>query len=170
MKYILFNFLLYGFLGYLFEITARFIQGFELRAGILFYGPFILIYGLSIAVIYFLSEKLDNKLNIKKIYKFIFILLISVILVSVFEFIGGNIIEMAYDDIFWDYTRFGFNIGIYVSLIVSLFWGMLISVCYFFLKPLTDKIFPKIPEKLIIISIILLAINMITKVIVDFII
>ncbi|MEG2457750.1 MAG: putative ABC transporter permease [Bacilli bacterium] len=163
MTYFGFNFLVYGFLGYFFEIFVRFAQGYTPKAGIATFGPFVTIYGLSIASIYFIFGYFEKKIKTKKWIKILILFLLSGTLISLFEFIGGNLIEKLYGVVYWNYDKMLFNLGHYISLETAFIWGLLPSLLYFFFKPVTDKLYELSNKKIIIILSIMMILNIIIK-------
>lgn len=136
------NFLFFSILGHFLEsIIYLFLNnGYS---GIL-YGPWTPVYGFGIIVI-ILIHKYLNKTKLTGIKKVISIFLLSMILLTFIEFIGGILIEYLFHKELWSYTNLKFHIGKYIALEISLIWG-LCSIFYIYLiKPLTDKIIKRIP-------------------------
>ena len=108
------------------------------------YGPWTPVYGFGIIVI-ILIHKYLNKTKLTGIKKVISLFLLSMILLTFIEFIGGILIEYLFHKELWSYTNLKFHIGKYIALEISLIWG-LCSIFYIYLiKPLTDKIIKRIP-------------------------
>ena len=136
------NFLFFSILGHFLEsIIYLFLNnGYS---GIL-YGPWTPVYGFGIIVI-ILIHKYLNKTKLTGIKKVISLFLLSMILLTFIEFIGGILIEYLFHKELWSYTNLKFHIGKYIALEISLIWG-LCSIFYIYLiKPLTDKIIKRIP-------------------------
>ena len=54
--------------------------------------------------------------------------LLAVIIPSLAELIGGEVMEIVSGEVLWGYEHIGYNFGRYVSLPISLGWGALIFV------------------------------------------
>lgn len=139
---------------FIFSIIGHILESiFFDKSGILF-GWWTPVYGLGFVLIICIHNFIDKlKLNtfLKKIYLFIF----SAIILSIIEGLGGYLIEIIFHTTFWDYTKYKFNIGKYVSLEMSLIWGICSLIAIYVIKPLFDKIISKIPKYLTYILIIL---------------
>lgn len=140
--YYLYYFFIYSIIGYLIE---TFILNKE--SGILL-GPWAPIYGLG-AIIILLIYKYINKKPLNKVTKYILLFLSCFFILTILELIGGYLIELIFNTTFWDYSNYKFNIGKYISLEVSLTWGICSIILIHFLKPITDKFIKIIPTLLI---------------------
>ena len=72
------------------------------------------------------------------------------IVLTTLELLSGVAIELLTGKVFWDYSKMPFNIGHYISMEISLVWGIMSLIIVYFLKPLFDKIIKKIPRFLTI--------------------
>ena len=129
------------------------------ESGIL-YGPWTPIYGIGSIIIVILSNKIFKKRNINGFLKFIFLFLFCFLILSFIELIGGILIEKVFGVIFWDYTKYRFNIGKYICLEISLIWGI-VSCLFVFIKPCIDKIIKVIPNLVLYIFFILFFIDIV---------
>ena len=101
------------------------------------YGPFCLIYGLGALVLYF-NAKLQKKSNM-------FIQFTSAaILCDVVEYICGFMLEYGLHMKAWDYKRRAFNLHGYISLDMTIMWGLLGLIFIYVIVPKYDKFFDKI--------------------------
>jgi len=91
----------------------------------------------------------------------IILFIISAILLSTLEYIGGTAVETLYGRIFWDYSNQQFNIGKYTSLKMSLIWGLSSLLVVYILKPLLDVFIKKIPKFITYILVFLFVIDII---------
>ena len=114
------------------------------ESGILF-GPWTPVYGVGVLVIVLIYKVL--KKHIKKewfIPSLLFV--ISAVIISLIEFLAGELIENVFNKVFWNYQTLKFNFGKYVSLEVAAIWGVLsLVVVYLFKKPI-DKLIKHIPK------------------------
>lgn len=158
--YYVYNFILYSILGFILEVTFKLIFNFNLHSGILF-GPYCPVYGFGITIIYFIFEKIDKKIKFKTIIKILIFFIISFLLLSIFEFIGGYTIEFLFHKVFWNYEQHFLNIGKYVSIDMSLLWSIGALLAYFYLKPKTDRLYFKTNKKIIKISLLIIILDLI---------
>ena len=126
-------FFIYSFLGWIIEtIYAILINGYFVKRGFL-YGPLCPIYGFG-AVVLILSTK---KLYKKPFLKF----LIATIAFTLFEYMVSFILEMLFGLRWWDYSNDFLNIQGRVSLLYSIFWGVIGVI-------LLEKLHPFIQDKI----------------------
>lgn len=116
------------------------------HSGILF-GPYTLVYGFGILTILIINN-LFKKFKINKILKNILLFITLILSLTLIEWLGGNIINLIFDIDLWDYSKHSIHFGKYVSLTISICWGILGLIFIYFLKPMTDKLIKTIPYKL----------------------
>lgn len=135
-------FFIFSTIGHLIETI--FVSNFN--SGIL-YGWWTPVYGFGIVLI-LLINKLINKFNLKEklLFKIIITYLISMILLSLIELLGGYLIKIIFDQELWNYQKHKFNIGPYISLEMANIWGIASITVIYLLKPLMDKTIYKIPK------------------------
>ena len=155
-------FLIFSILGNIFErvvmyfIDKTYVSGFMNTI-------FTPIYGIAIILILFI----DKKNNIKnKVIKLLTEFIIFSILLSIIEGLGGILIELIFNKIYWNYDSYKFNIGKYMSLETSLIWGIISLITLYLIYPLYKKIEDKIPKLLTISLSIIFIINLIYIIIV----
>lgn len=145
MKYYLNTFFIYSILGFIWETLIKYIFFSHMNNGFL-YGPWIPIYGFGACIIIFIMRLIFNRFKLKRIYKIILLFLISSITLTILEFMGGHLIELLTNKIFWNYSKLKFNIGHYTALEISLVWGIMSLVITYIIKPIIDKLLKKIPS------------------------
>lgn len=155
-------FLIFSILGNIFErvvmyfIDKTYVSGFMNTI-------FTPIYGIAIILILFI----DKKINIKnKVIKLLTEFIIFSIILSIIEGLGGILIELIFNKIYWNYDSYKFNIGKYMSLETSLIWGIISLITLYLIYPLYKKIEDKIPKLLTISLSIIFIINLIYIIIV----
>lgn len=155
-------FLTFSILGNIFErvvmyfIDKTYVSGFMNTI-------FTPIYGIAIILILFI----DKKINIKnKVIKLLTEFIIFSIILSIIEGLGGILIELMFNKIYWNYDSYKFNIGKYMSLETSLIWGIISLITLYLIYPLYKKIEDKIPKLLTISLSIIFIINLIYIIIV----
>lgn len=152
-------FFLYAILGHLMETTL--VPTFN--SGILF-GWWTPVYGVG-AVLIILIGKLIDKIPLegKRICKVIITYVISMVVLSLIEVMGGYLIEFIFKEVFWNYEDHHFNIGPYISLEMANIWGIASIFLLYILKPITDFIVKKIPSYITWILIIIFCIDVTAK-------
>lgn len=110
------------------------------------YGPWVPIYGLGVCLIIIIERLIFNRLKNNRIIKIILLFLISTLLLTTLEFIGGNLLELLTGKVFWDYSKLKFNYGHYIALEISLIWGISAMIIVYIIKPKVDKLIKRIPN------------------------
>ena len=115
--HILAYFVIYSFLGWVLESIVRTIcERKIINTGFLI-GPFCPIYGFgAIIMILFLDRFKENIL---------FLILISFIVLSLWEYIVGVLLEKFFSTKYWDYSNHKFNYKGRICLTNSIAWGIL---------------------------------------------
>lgn len=150
-------FLFYSIFGNIFERIMMFFIDKDYISG--FMGTiFTPIYGIAILLLLFIHNKIKIKNKLIKILSEFFI---YSILLSFIELLGGLLIENIFNKIFWNYDKFKYNLGIYISLETALFWGIMSLFALYIIHPLYKKIEDHIPKLLTIIVSITFIINLI---------
>lgn len=141
--YNVFNiFLFYSIFGNVFErvmmnfVDKSYVSGFM---GTIF-TP---IYGIAVLIILSIHKRIKIKNKFLKILVGFFI---YALVLTILEFIGGMLIEKIFNKVYWNYDKFKYNIGIYVSLESSIVWGILSLVVLYLIHPLYKKLELYIPK------------------------
>ena len=145
MKYYINVFLVYSILGYILETTLKTFFIPSMNNGFL-YGPWIPVYGFGCCLIIAIMRLVFNRIKVSRWLKIVLVFLISMGVLTILEFIGGNLIELLTGKFFWDYSDMKYNFGPYISLEISLIWGIMSLVIIYVIKPVLDKIIKKIPS------------------------
>ena len=145
MKYYIKYFIIYSIIGYILETSIKYLFNPSMHNGSL-YGPWIPIYGLGTCLIIIIMRLVFNRFKINRINKIILVFIISMISLTLLEFIGGHLIHFITGKVFWDYSKMKFNIGKYISLEISLVWGIMSLIIIYIIKPIIDKVIKKIPS------------------------
>lgn len=156
--YYIYNFILYSILGFILEIVFKLSFNFKSHSGILF-GPYCPVYGFGVIFIFYLFEKIENKYRFNTFIKYFLFFILSFLILSIFELIGGYLIEILFHKTFWDYSRYPLNIGKYVTVEMSFMWAIGSIITYKIIKPFFDKIYFKINKKIIITCFIIMIID-----------
>ena len=145
MKYYINVFLVYSILGYILETTLKTFFIPSMNNGFL-YGPWIPVYGFGCCLIIAIMRLVFNRIKVSRWLKIVLVFLISMGVLTILEFIGGNLIELLTGKVFWDYSDMKYNFGPYISLEISLIWGIISLVIIYVIKPVLDKLIKKIPS------------------------
>ena len=138
-------FLLFSFLGRIFESLFLYFAADGLVSGIMF-GPFTPIFGIGAAISIFVYEKIKFSKNIYLNIGFYFVFL--TVLFTGIEFIAGEIIEVFLGKEMWNYSDAYFSFSKYACFEISIAWSLMAFVLVCYIKPYTDIIIKKIPKKL----------------------
>lgn len=109
-------FFIYAFLGWTVEVSYHALKcGKFINRGMLA-GAVCPIYGFgAVIIVYFLEPIKDNLL---------LLFIGSAVLCSVLEYFAGLILDKLFNKRWWDYSDVPFNLGGYVSLQFSVYWGI----------------------------------------------
>lgn len=145
--YYLINFVIFSILGFVFESLTAILLSINSESGFM-YGPYTIVYGIGITLMFLLFKKFDH---IKEKYKkFIYMFLSGFVSLMILEFIGGVLLKNIYNVTMWNYNRLPLHIGKYISIEVTTIWTLACILVYYYIKPFTDKIIKKIPNVLTI--------------------
>ena len=115
--YILIYFIIYSFLGWTLESIVRTIcERKIINTGFLI-GPFCPIYGFGAIIMILFLNRFENNI--------ILLFFISFIVLSIWEYIVGVLLEKLFKTKYWDYSKNKFNYKGRVCLTNSLAWGIL---------------------------------------------
>lgn len=153
-------FLTYSILGFFYECIINFIQDGRFSSGFM-YGPWTPIYGIGVLIILFIYKKLSKYNKTKRL---IIMSIISMIVLTILEYITGNLIELIFHTSFLDYSNYKFNYGKFISLESSLIW-MIGSIIIIFIHKKLKKYIKKIPNQITIILSIVFTIDLVLSVI-----
>lgn len=131
-------FLIFSILGLIIETIYCYIGTgvFESRKGLI-WGPFCPVYGVCGAGLIYVLEKLNCK-TISQLF------ISGLILGSIGEYFLSFILEAIYGIRFWNYEYLQYNLNGRISLLFSLYWGLLSVGLIKFVKPLIDKALNKL--------------------------
>ena len=159
--YYLTLFMIFSILGFLFENVIAIFMAETANSGIL-YGPWTPIFGIGILIILLIGKIVSNlKLN-KKTEIFLFFVAATIML-TLIEFIAGHLIERFLDESYWDYSKLPLNIGKYISVEISLFWGLLATLINYYIYPKLKNLLKQIPNKITICLTFLFIVDIIIK-------
>lgn len=162
-------FLFFSIFGYLFETICAYIFKTGFSSGIL-YGPWTPVYGFGTLIIMILSNKLFQNLHLNRILETIIVFVCVTIVLTILEWLSGVLIEKLFSITFWDYSNYRFHIGKYISLEMSLLWGVGSIILIYLVIPYVIEFIKKIPfyitmilSSLFVIDLIVTIINKLRK-------
>lgn len=132
---LLWLFFVYSFLGWILEtVTAALKKKRFINRGLV-NGPLCVIYGVAAILITLFLNELHG----------LWLFFAITILTTVLEWIAGRLIEILYQERWWDYSNLPFNLDGYICLPVSLLWGALGMVGMLWGNELFSRLFHLIP-------------------------
>lgn len=164
LKYYINIFFIYSILGFLFESILIMVSGNHFFNSGVLYGPWAFIYGIAVFILMLLNRFLRER-KLPKWLEIVLFYIGATILMTLIEFIGGNLIEKIFHLVYWDYTNMDHNYGNYICLEISLFWGLFATLVNYLLTPLTKKLAKKTPWYITIILVILFITDIIATII-----
>ena len=133
-------FLIYSFLGWVMESIFRsIIEKRIINTGFL-KGPICPIYGFGAVILLLITQKMYKK----PFQKF----LIATIAFTIFEYIVSLVLEMLFGLRWWDYSNDFLNIHGRVSLMYTIFWGLIGLILLEKLHPLVENFIQNIEVKI----------------------
>ena len=84
------------------------------------YGPWIPVYGFGACLIIIIMRFIFNRIKVNRTTKIILLFLVSTIILTTLEFLGGHLIKLLTGKTFWNYSKLKYNIGPFISLEISL--------------------------------------------------
>ena len=151
-------FFLYSFLGWVMEVTLKYIELKRfINRGFLI-GPYCPIYGCgAVLITLFLQRFINDPITL-----FVY----GIIICSILEYMTSFIMEKLFNARWWDYSTKKFNINGRICLETMIPFGLLGLAIMYIINPFFLKILDKISSKtIIIISIVLIVIFVIDLVI-----
>lgn len=129
---------IYSFLGWCLEILFASISKRQFMNRGLLNGPFCPLYGcIMVFVLIFFGGLKNNPF---------FLFIACTATVGIMEFGAGAIMEKIFKRKWWDYSRYKYNVGGYVSLPFTLIWGAAAVVAVLFIQPLFIYLIRWIPS------------------------
>ena len=151
--------IIYSFLGWVLEsIYKTILQKRFVNSGVI-YGPFCLIYGIGALIMYFLLDGFKDNIFI--------LFLMATIVMSVWEYLAGFILERIFKVKYWDYSMHRFNFQGRICIRTSLCWGVLGVIFTMWMHPAMIELVGQIPSEVLMYTVLVLAVYIITDIIVS---
>lgn len=105
-------------------------------------GPCLPLYGFGISILFLLSYilKFNEWFNIPSYLNIIFIIIIMGIMMTVIEYIAGEIFIIGMGIKLWDYSDRWGNIKGIICPLFSLIWTIVAAGFYFLIRPVCDNL------------------------------
>lgn len=133
---ILTYFIIYSFLGWIMESVLRsVIERKLINTGFLI-GPFCPIYGIGACIMFLFLSGLKEKI--------ILLFVVSLLAMSIWEYIVGVLLEKIFKTKYWDYSDHKFNIQGRVCLTNSICWGVIGVLFVHFIHPFIQQLIASI--------------------------
>lgn len=154
IMYYLNCFFVYSVLGHALETIVALFTHTNFKSGILncWWTP---VYGLGAITILFVSEYLFKNLHMNRVWETVIVFFVVAIVLSTLEALGGVLIEKMFGLTFWNYDAHKYHIGKYISLEMTITWGIISVIFIYLIHPLLKGLIKKIPSWLTITLIIL---------------
>ena len=133
---ILIYFITYSFLGWIMESIFRSICEKKLINTGFLKGPFCPIYGIGAIIMLLFLKSFSNNL--------LLLFFISVIVLTLWEYLVGILLEKLFHTKYWDYSDNKFNFQGRICLMNSIFWGILGVVFIQYIHPFIESIIEKV--------------------------
>lgn len=146
--YILTYFLIYSFLGWVMESIFRSIIDRKIINTGFLKGPICPIYGIGAIIMFTFFKGLENNI--------VLLFLASIILLTLWEYIVGVLLEKIFHTKYWDYSDHKFNIQGRICLINSIYWGILGVIFVKYIHPNMEILIQKININLLSFVVIIL--------------
>lgn len=134
-------FIIYSFLGWAMESTFRSIgEKKPINTGFLM-GPYCPIYGIGAIIMFLFLDVFETKP--------ILLFFISIIILTIWEYIVGYALEKIFHTKYWDYSDHKFNIKGRICLTNSIYWGILGVIFVKYIHPFTQKLISEVDINLL---------------------
>lgn len=158
---ILTYFIIYSFLGWVMESIVRTIAERKLINTGFLKGPFCPIYGIGAMIMFLFLDKFENKP--------ILLFFISIIVLTIWEYLVGVLLEKMFKTKYWDYSDKKFNFQGRICLENSIYWGILGVVFVKYIHPFIQNLVSNVDmiSRYYLVSMILLVVvvDMVTSIV-----
>lgn len=155
---ILIYFITYSFLGWIMESIFRSICERKIINTGFLKGPFCPIYGIGAIIMIVFLKGFSNNL--------LLLFIIATIVLTLWEYIVGVLLEKLFHTKYWDYSNHKFNFQGRICLMNSIFWGILGIVFIKFIHPFIESIITRINTEILIFVYTIIGIVMLVDIII----
>ena len=135
LKYAL-VFCVFSIIGYIIELTYRSFMTKKIINPGFMTGFVVPLYGFGAVILNIICDIISN-VNLNS--KVIFVFILSIVLLSLLEYITGYILLYIFNIRLWDYSMRKYNINGFVCLRFSIYWGILSLAYYLFIFNFINK-------------------------------
>lgn len=152
-------FYIYSITGYICEVIYCSILDKKFRNRGFLYGPYCPIYGCGAILILFILNRYDDMP--------ILLFLMGAIICSFLEYFTSFLMEKLFNNKWWDYSNYKFNINGRICLKYSIMFGAMGVILTYLVNPTVMVLVNKIPQKLMIVISSILAVLMLIDTIIS---
>lgn len=138
---ILTYFMIYSFLGWVMESIVRSISEKKLINTGFLKGPICPIYGIGAIILFLFLGRFENKP--------VLLFFIAILLLTIWEYLVGVLLEKMFHTKYWDYSDQKFNFQGRICLVNSICWGILGVVFIKYIHPFIQQIISKVDSNLL---------------------
>ena len=139
LYYLFYMLFIYSIIGWIYESCLISVQEKKLVNRGFLTGPIIPIYGFGAVTVYLVLW--DYRSNLLIVFA------AGCLLATVLEYITSLLMELAFHTRWWDYSNHPLNINGRISLLVSMFWGLLSVIMVAFMHPAIHYLIGIIPKQ-----------------------
>lgn len=149
----------YSLIGFIMESVVYKIGRYNRHSGI-FYGPYTFVYGFgvlsSILIYEYLEKRIKNKSKILKVFLYF---IIFTIILTLIEYLGGNLLKFIFHIDMWDYSNKFLNFGKYICFQNAIIWGILGTINIYYIYPKIKKYLKNLPSFYTIIVLLIFSVD-----------
>ena len=158
---LLWLFVIGAFLGDMVEtVFCRVTAGVWMSRSSLVWGPFSVVWGLALVLATVLLRQEKDKSDR---YLFAF----GTVMGGVYEYVCSAVTELLFGTVFWDYSKFKFNLGGRINLLYCFFWGIAAVIWMRYGYPLVlrgmKKVRSRVRPWMTVLLAVFMAVNMLTS-------
>ena len=150
-----------AFLGDMVEtVFCRVTAGVWMSRSSLVWGPFSVVWGLALVLATVLLRQEKDRSDR---YLFAF----GTVMGGVYEYVCSAVTELLFGTVFWDYSKFKFNLGGRINLLYCFFWGIAAVIWMRYGYPLVlrgmKKVRSRVRPWMTVLLAVFMAVNMLTS-------
>ena len=158
---LLWLFVIGAFLGDMVEtVFCRVTAGVWMSRSSLVWGPFSVVWGLALVLATVLLRQEKDRSDR---YLFAF----GTVMGGVYEYVCSAVTELLFGTVFWDYSKFKFNLGGRINLLYCFFWGIAAVIWMRYGFPLVlrgmKKVRSRVRPWMTVLLAVFMAVNMLTS-------
>ncbi len=135
-------FIIGGFLGATVEVIFMLVTRHELVSrSSLVYGQFSIVWAGGCGMLTMLLYRIKDKGDC-------YIFMMGTVLGGAYEYICSVFTEVVFGAVFWDYSKFAFNLGGRINLLYCFFWGIAAVLWIKVIYPFLSRLIEKIPSRI----------------------